>query len=421
MLSILLFFFQMGTCYSVRASEIPTDEEMPDFTVFQERFSHMENWALIESMLKSGLRPNQKDRTGLTPLHVAAEAGNAVQCTILLVIGANVNVGADHTGTTPLIFAASNGHTDCVRLLLEANAKVNGTDAWGSTALFKASSYNHKACVETLLDSGADPNQPNKWGALPLQYAAHQGYTDVVKLLVDHGADVSLHIEQTVPFALSAAASRGHFDSLQVLLESGSSTDYSINNNGHNALYHVLNIIPNYTTYSRLFSEAMPQNCVKELIKHGSVITNECLQALPISDFEVSHCILSAFPVSNAKERSALREKCSKAILQGYTNLTEDTLKLLFSIGLYIPPKDVQSLINSLTDKAKVDKYSGSLTSLSQTPRTLMSMCRLKVRSTLKPNVSVTVDKLPVPRLIKDYLALNSVHHYDTIEPVSGN
>ncbi len=76
-------------------------------------------------------------------------------------------------GYTPLICAASEGHTDCVRLLLEngagTSAQTNVRDAWASDR------------------GGFVRKQRGGWSALLL--AASGGHTDCVRLLVEAGAD----------------------------------------------------------------------------------------------------------------------------------------------------------------------------------------------------------------------------------------
>lgn len=55
----------------------------------------------------------------------------------------------------PLGLAAASGHVDCVLLLLDAGAAVDGTDGRSATALMVAAANGHLACVRALIDSGA--------------------------------------------------------------------------------------------------------------------------------------------------------------------------------------------------------------------------------------------------------------------------
>lgn len=62
--------------------------------------------------------------TNLVPLNRAALQGNAAEVTRLLEAGAFPD-GQDETGFTPLMVAAREGHTEVVRLLIDAGADVN--------------------------------------------------------------------------------------------------------------------------------------------------------------------------------------------------------------------------------------------------------------------------------------------------------
>ena len=59
-------------------------------------------------------------------------------------------------GRTPLYYAAKEGHTDIVRILLEAGAEVNAAVfKFGWTPLRGAARYGHTDIVEALRKAGA--------------------------------------------------------------------------------------------------------------------------------------------------------------------------------------------------------------------------------------------------------------------------
>ena len=69
--------------------------------------------------------------------------------------------GSHHTQKefTALILAAQKGHTDCVRLLVEAGAEKQAKDKQdGLTALHCAVQMDKPDCVRVLLEAGADKN-----------------------------------------------------------------------------------------------------------------------------------------------------------------------------------------------------------------------------------------------------------------------
>ena len=69
--------------------------------------------------------------------------------------------------------AAQNGHTDCVRLLLENGATPDQThEPTGAFPLVLAAEQGLTECVRLLLEKGATPDQTNERnGAFPLLMA----------------------------------------------------------------------------------------------------------------------------------------------------------------------------------------------------------------------------------------------------------
>jgi hypothetical protein len=66
-----------------------------------------------------------------------------------------VNVGSKYQGMTPLYVAARAGNPFCVKMLLEYRAAVNLPCLDGKTPLFTAVSNGHAEVVALLIDSGA--------------------------------------------------------------------------------------------------------------------------------------------------------------------------------------------------------------------------------------------------------------------------
>lgn len=96
------------------------------------------------------------------------------------------------SAVTALFLAAKEGHDECLRLLLEAGAKVNGIGL-GNTALtplWVATYAGHKNCVERLVKAGADLN--TKFPETPLFIAAREGKADCLKILIKAGSNVNV-------------------------------------------------------------------------------------------------------------------------------------------------------------------------------------------------------------------------------------
>ena len=97
--------------------------------------------------------------------------GDFVELETILNKGANIN----HTsvrGNISLIWAARNGHLECVKYLLDNGVKINHQNNCGYTALMIASENGNLKCVEYLLYKGANIYLCNKYNdtALTVKY-----------------------------------------------------------------------------------------------------------------------------------------------------------------------------------------------------------------------------------------------------------
>ena len=57
---------------------------------------------------------------------------------------------------TPIIYAALQGHTECMKALIAAGAKVNEYNYSGFTALMYAAGFGWTDCVKILIEAGAN-------------------------------------------------------------------------------------------------------------------------------------------------------------------------------------------------------------------------------------------------------------------------
>ncbi|XP_044942377.1 ankyrin repeat domain-containing protein 24 isoform X3 [Mustela putorius furo] len=110
----------------------------------------------------------------------ATAAGGCISCSEMLCsFKAHLNP-RDRSGTTPLIIAAQMGHTDLCRLLLQQGAAANDQDLQGRTALMFACEGANPETVEVLLQGGAQPGITDALG----QDAAHYGALAGDKLIL---------------------------------------------------------------------------------------------------------------------------------------------------------------------------------------------------------------------------------------------
>jgi uncharacterized protein len=143
--------------------------------------------------------------------------GNVMKITQALADGFDVRAQDDGKRTL-LMFAAFEGQTELVKLLIESGSEVNQRDAVSRTALMFASTGPYVDTVKLLIDNGAEVNAIDNhedWTAL--MFAASEGHVDVVNLLLANGADVTMK-DTDGEDALYFARQRGH-EALAQMLE----------------------------------------------------------------------------------------------------------------------------------------------------------------------------------------------------------
>lgn len=114
-----------------------------------------------------------------SPLMLASLKGYAAMCQKLIARDADVN----KPGWTPLHYAATNGHLDVMRMLLDSHAYIDAASPNGSTPLMMAAMYGTTDAVKLLLDAGADPSLKNAQGLSAIDFAWRVQKEDAVALI----------------------------------------------------------------------------------------------------------------------------------------------------------------------------------------------------------------------------------------------
>jgi hypothetical protein len=122
---------------------------------------------------------------GWAPLHLACAFAGPETVKLLLEHGAHAHqVSHNAQRNQPLHAAIMLGESaETVRLLLEAGANVNATEAGGFTPLHQAAAAGNLEILAVLLENGARRDMRCDQGKLPGDYARERAHVAVAELL----------------------------------------------------------------------------------------------------------------------------------------------------------------------------------------------------------------------------------------------
>ncbi|KAK7488492.1 hypothetical protein BaRGS_00020277 [Batillaria attramentaria] len=115
----------------------------------------------------------------------------------------------------PIHWASSNGHLECLKLLLDKGVDINSQDSDERTALHWAATYGRANIVEYLLREGAfsvahflitvgaNIDTTSNTGQTPLYLAALRGEDKILHLMIEAGCKVTSEVIAVAPQASS--------------------------------------------------------------------------------------------------------------------------------------------------------------------------------------------------------------------------
>ncbi len=176
---------------------------------------------LEEELLKNPHEINMQDSMGRTALAWAAARNDRHAIVTLLRYRADPNI-IDVQISGPLSNAAAQGHTACVRLLLDAGAHPDlplpGGIKKGGPLNVAARNSKDPVLVKVLLDFGADVDQCGVDGKTALFHAAQKDDASLAILLLENGAAINI-ASKTGDTPLTTAITHNSHNVLRLFLE----------------------------------------------------------------------------------------------------------------------------------------------------------------------------------------------------------
>ncbi|XP_041132056.1 ankyrin repeat and SOCS box protein 2-like isoform X1 [Polyodon spathula] len=237
---------------------------------------------VVEILLSQNADANKPSKHGWLPLHVAAQCGtygkklyyNEVGRTdeqvkiISMLIPVTSRARIKRSGISPLHLAAERDRDDALELLINSGFDVNAMlshdrsllyEDRRSTPLYFAISNKNINAIEMLLEAGANPNIDT---INPLLVAIRQGCITSMKLLVEHGANIDCYIPtHPTSFPATIMFSMKYLSLLKFLLDLGCDADSCFNCQYGSAPHPVLPTTSSYDVPRQASTPMIVQFC----------------------------------------------------------------------------------------------------------------------------------------------------------------
>lgn len=326
---------------------------------------------IVALLLTKHADANKPTNTGLLPLHFAAQYGHHEIVSLLVSVTSRTRLR--HSCVSPLHLAAEHNRHTVAAVLLKTGADVNATLAHShsiqyadrrATALYFAIANCSRETAEVLLNTGASVNLDP---VSPLLMAVRQGCVSTVSLLLDRGADVDARIPSyATTFPAVIALCMNNLPLLKCLLDNGCDA-VSCFSCAHGSGPH----------------PASGESHIRTVGRNGHDLQNDHLLSLnccETTDRARQFCEWISTPVM-CKWAGPIIDLLLEHV--GHIQLCSKLTELLDSREEWLPVKRK-----------------------SLSPRTLLHLCRLRIRTQMGRERLKSLTSLPLPDRVIRYLSL---------------
>ncbi|XP_046551350.1 ankyrin repeat and KH domain-containing protein 1-like [Haliotis rubra] len=304
---------------------------------------------ILNTLLSLGFTPHP-DRH---PIHYGSEQGQLAVVTSLVEDHNTDVMCVDKVNDSPMFLASRKGQLEIVKYLVERGADVN---FGGRIPPLVIAVVRHQLHIcDYLIKHGADVNIEDRYGRSPLRAAARKGYVDIAHTLVEAGASINVKCtDQQSPFM--AGSQFGHL-SVMKFLESHGANVNAIDKKRDTALHLAVR-----EGHYEIVRYLLVDLCVV------CTINSDCESPFSIALDNTDYDILLLFHKAGRWPSNML------------CDFPPDTTEMLMPI------------IDAVTK-----------------PYLLQELACFRLRSMLGPKLTSTVNHLPVPGAIKNFIRLSHI------------
>lgn len=298
-------------------------------------------------------------------------------------------------GYSLLHVAILHGSMEMLDFLLSRGADVNQLDENRYSAVSVAAAIQRVSMVDRLIKAGADLNTQTISGRTPLIQAITAQNLDLVRLLLYSGADPNLvDLKGTTPLNLALMAmDQKNLDILRALLEGGSNFDET-NKMGATALMLAVGL--------------GRHEAVELLLDAGADISKVDLKGKSVFHFArgtrmaliLIHRGASVDEVDNQGNRAL-----DWAAHVGHVSM----LRLLLGVDCRRPSLNILEVPRVVQVMNSIPVFDTWIRQELGQPRELKRICRGAIREVLGRHGLPQIEKLPIPRLMKDFLLAKKI------------